>query len=203
MNYGQRALELMQDLKRSDFIPAYNDTAVRAALDEISLHFDELNDQYEASVAASTDGKPPIDTRPSLLLHAAAVNRNKRILLAYHHYRVEKMRKLRCWDTAAALPPHVRSLLSEAEVDFYTEYDKLNSRYNSSLGGLDLNSNLQPPEEDFIEVRVVKGGLGTIVMDYWGEVSLELGTTHYLSRGDVEHLVRQGALQQLDAEETM
>ena len=65
-----------------------------------------------------------------------------------------------------------------------------------------MNSNLQPPEEDLIEVRVVKAGLGAIVTDYGGEVSLELGTTHFLSRGDVEHLIRQGALQQLDGEET-
>jgi len=143
----------------------------------------------------------PVESRPALILHDAAIRRNKRCLLAYHAYRLEKLKRLR-WDTAAAMPPHVRSLLSEAEVDFYTGYDKLVSRFNSSLGGLDLNSNLQPPEEDLIEVRVVKGGLGTIVTDYGGEVSLEMGTTHFLSRGDVEHLIRQGALQQLDGEET-
>ena len=94
-------------------------------------------------------------------------------------------------------------LLSEKEIDFYTEYDKLVSRYNSTLGILDLNSYLQPPEEDLIEVRVVRSGLGTIVTDQFGEVSLELGTTHFLSRVDVEHLIRQGSLQQLDAEETV
>jgi len=202
MNYGQRAKELLLDLKRSDFIPPYNDETVRAAISEINLHFDELHDQAVASRRANPGSDNiPLNARPALILHDAAIRRNKRCLLAYHAYRLEKLKRLR-WDTAAALPLHVKSLLSEAEVDFYTEYDKLVSRFNEGLGGLDLNSNLQPPEEDLIEVRVVKAGLGTIVTDYGGEVSLELGTTHFLSRGDVEHLIRQGALQQLDGEET-
>ena len=139
--------------------------------------------------------------RPSMLLHEAAISRNKRCLLAYHAYRLDKLKELR-WDTSAALPGQVRSLLSEKEIDFYTQYDKLVARYNSSLGALDLNSYMQPPEEDLVEVRVVQSGLGTIVTDHFGEVSLELGTTHFLSRGDVEHLIRQGSLQQLDGEET-
>ena len=53
MNYGQRSKELLLELKRSDFIPPYNDEAVRATLSEISLHFDELNDQIEASKQAN------------------------------------------------------------------------------------------------------------------------------------------------------
>lgn len=200
MNYGQRSRELLLDLKRSDFIPPYNDETVRATLSEISLHFDELNDQVEASKQANSD-KIPVSSRPALILHDEAIRRNKRCLLAYHNYRLEKLKRLR-WDSAAALPAHVKALLSEAEVDFYMGYDKLVSKFNSSLGGLDLMSNLQPPEEDLIEVRVVKSGLGSIVTDYWGEISLELGTTHFLNRGDIEHLIRQGALQQLDGEET-
>ena len=203
MNYGQRSRELLLELKRSDFIPPYNDETVRATFSEISLHFDELNDQVEASTKAQTKStdKIPVSSRAALILHDEAIRRNKRCLLAYHAYRIEKLKRLR-WDTAAALPPHVKSLLSEAEIDFYLAYDKLVSTFNSKLGGLDLNSNLQPPEEDLIEVRVVKSGLGTIVTDYMGEISLELGTTHFLNRGDVEHLIRSGALQQLDGEET-
>merc|ERR1740136_294997 len=219
MNYGQKGKELILDLKRSDWLPPYNDETVRSTLSEISLHFDELNDQVHASRTAketiadpadrpTTDdlgGTPSMPSRPALLLHDAAIRRNKRCLLAYHAYRLDRLKALR-WDTSASLPPHVRALLSAAEVDFYAGYDKLVSVYNAGLSvavgdgngegsdtviPLDLNANLQPPEEDLIEVRVVQGGLGTIVTERWGEVSLELGTTHFLSRGDVEHLIRQ------------
>mmetsp|Transcript_15128 Transcript_15128/g.28465 ORF Transcript_15128/g.28465 Transcript_15128/m.28465 type:complete len:206 (+) Transcript_15128:62-679(+) len=203
MNYGQKAKELLLELKRSDFIPPYNQETVRSSLSEISLHFKELDDLATALQRANSDeNSNRIDPtfRPSLILHDEAIKRNKRCLLAYHVHRLEKLKRLR-WDTAAALPSHVKSILAEAEVDFYTEYDRLVSRFNDELGGgLDLNSYFQPPEEDLIEVRVVKSGLGRIVTEY-GEVSLELGTTHFLSRGDVEHLIRQGSLQQIDGEE--
>ena len=87
MNYGQRSKELLLELKRSDFIPPYNDEAVRATLSEISLHFDELNDQIEASKQANSE-KMPVSSRPALILHDEAIRRNKRCLLAYHAYRL-------------------------------------------------------------------------------------------------------------------
>lgn len=203
MNYGNKAKELLLELQRSDFIPPYNDSLVRSCLTEIQLHSDELADQVTA--IANPDSKVPQGLRPSLILHNEAIMRNKRCLLAYHKYRLDKLQRWR-WDSGAALPGHVRNLMSEAEVDFYMGYDKLISRFNESVGeisiGFDLNANMQPPEEDLVEVRVVKAGLGSIISEYYGEVALELGTTHFLNRGDVEHLIRQGALQQLDAEET-
>jgi GINS complex subunit 1 len=204
MNYGQRGKELLLDLKRSDWLPPYSDENVRGVLSEIELHFKELTAQAKAAeqvTRESGEKKLPMEFRPAMLLHDTAIQRNKRCLLAYHKHRLEKLKALR-WDTSASLPEHVRNLLSEKEIDFYTEYDKLVANFNSTLGVLDLNSHMQPPEEDLIEVRVVQSGLGTIVTDHFGEVNLELGTTHFLSRGDVEHLIRQGSLQQLDGEET-
>ena len=208
MNYGQRGRELLLDLKRSDWLPPYNEEGVRATLQEISLHFDELSDQVDAANSAAaraaggdkgSSGSIPMESRPAMILHDAAIRRNKRCLLAYHAYRMDKLRALR-WETSAALPPHVRSLLSEAEVDFFTEYDRLVSRHCTAID-LDLNSDLTPPEEDLVQVRVVRSGLGRIATEHGGSVELDLGTTHYLPRGDVEHLIRQGALQQLDGEE--
>ncbi len=220
MNYCQRGRDLLLDLKRSDWLPPYNDENVKAIHSEIKIHFNELNDQAKAAAQVTADRNIanddssssansaakntslPMESRPAIVLHEAAIQRNKRCLLAYHAHRLDRLKSLR-WDTSASLPGHIRSLLSEAEVDFYTEYDQLVARYNSSLGAIDLNSYMQPPEEDLIEVRVVQPGLGTIVTtDHCGEVNLELGTTHFLPRADVEHLIRQGSLQQLDGEET-
>ena len=225
MNYCQRGRDLLLDLKRSDWLPPYNDENIKAIHSEIKIHFNELNDQAKAAAQVATDrttddsssssssnnnttksgakkSSLSMESRPAIVLHEAAIQRNKRCLLAYHAHRLDKLKSLR-WDTSASLPGHIRTLLSEAEVDFYTEYDQLVARYNSSLGAIDLNSYIQPPEEDLIEVRVVQPGLGTIVTtDHCGEVNLELGTTHFLPRMDVEHLIRQGSLQQLDGEET-
>jgi GINS complex subunit 1 len=205
MNYGNRAKELLLELKRSDFIPPYNDALVRSSLNEIQLHGDEITDLANAVKKSNPEkaDKAPQGMRPKFILHNDAIMRNKRCLLAYHKYRLDKLQRWR-WDSGAALPSYVRNLMSEAEVDFYMGYDKLISRFNESIGeispGFDLNANMQPPEEDLVEVRVVKAGLGSIITEYYGEVALELGTTHFLNRGDVEHLIRQGALQQLISE---
>jgi GINS complex subunit 1 len=225
MNYGSTAKDLLLDLKRSDWLPPYNEEGVRSCLSEITHHLHEMNDIVNASRDAHNNNnydntleqpqkddnnELKMEARPAILLHHAAIQRNKRCLLAYHSYRLNKIKDLRWETTAASLPSHIRNVLSEAELDFYSEYDTLLSNYCTSLSSgsnssnfvLDLNSNIQPPEEDLVEVRVVQNGLGTIVTEQFGQVSLEMGTTHFLSRSDVEHLIRQGALQQLDGEET-
>jgi len=214
MNIGQRGKDLIQELKRSDWLPLYNDEAVRSILSEISTQFEDLEDQVDAAAHAGPDSgnleedrssnrtkKPPMASRPAMILNDSAIKRSKRCLLAYHAYRLNKIKALR-WDGSSLST--VRTLLSEAEIDFFSEYDKLISKFNTDTLGdtIDLTSNMQPPEEDLVEVRVVKDGLGTIITEHWGEVSLDLGTTHFLSTGDVEHLIRQGVLQQLDGEET-
>jgi len=125
---------------------------------------------------------------------------------------MDKLRALR-WETGGTLPEEMKRVLSEAEVDFFEEYDRLVSRFvggalaggssSSGMGNLDWNADLVPPQENYIMVRVVQSGLGKIETELCGVVDLELGSTHYLPRGDVEGLVRQGALVQLTGEESV
>ena len=49
MNYGQRVVELLRELKRSDWLPSYNEESVRATLQEINLHTAELQDIVRAN----------------------------------------------------------------------------------------------------------------------------------------------------------
>ncbi|KAL3797224.1 hypothetical protein ACHAWO_000653 [Cyclotella atomus] len=211
MNYGTKARDLLLELKSSDFLPTYNEEAVRASLAEITHHTDELTDLVRAAnrqqsdaaegtnTSSSSQPQIPIESRPSMLLHDASIRRNKRCLLAYHAYRIDKLRNLR-WETAGTLPAHIQPLLSEAEIDFFRAYDNLVT--STSLYGLsDYNSDMTPPTENFVMVRVVEGGLGKIETEMCGVVELEVGTMHYLPRGDVEGLLRRGALVQLSGEE--
>ena len=208
MNYGQRGVELLRELKRSDWLPSYNEDSVRATIQEINLHSEELHDIVRANNRVgnetSSSGAPvPIEMRPVMLLHEVSIKRNKRCLLAYHAHRMDKLRALR-WETAGNLATPMKFVLSESEVDFFHEYDKLASRYaiGGSMGGLDWNADQNPPEENFVQVRVVQAGLGKIETEMCGVVELEVGSMHYLPRADVEHLVRQGALVQLGGEES-
>jgi len=142
---------------------------------------------------------PPLEYKPPMSLHAAALERNKRCLLAYHSYRVDRMREMRRETANAVIPNEVRSMLSEAELEFYTEYDRLVSDFSVETG-ISVGSDLSPPEEyNYIQVRVVKAGLGKIVTDSGGTLSFEtVGSTHFVRRVDVEQLVVQGFLEQID-----
>ena len=216
MNYGSRGRELLLDLKRSDWLPAYNEECVRSTLQEIHSHTEELTVLVRASNRRASSGGaaaagPAIENRPSLILHDAAIRRNKRCLLAYHAHRIDKLRILR-WETSGNLPSSLKHLLSESETDFFNEYDKLISRHQilhhgsmssgSSSSLLDLNADQFPPEENYIQIRVVQSGLGRIETEMCGTVQLEVGSMHYLPRGDVEHLIRGGSVVQLSGEES-
>ena len=212
MNYGTKARNLLLELKSSDFLPSYNEEAVRASLAEINHHTDELTDLVRAANRSSLDNNNnnseqqqqiPIESRPALILHDTSIRRIKRCLLAYHAYRIDKLRNLR-WESSGTLPPSIAPLLNEAEVDFFRSYDNLVS--STTLYGLsdlssDMNASSPPSYENFVMVRVVESNLGKIETESCGVVELEVGTMHYLPRGDVEGLVRRGALVQLSGEE--
>ena len=123
MNYGQSGRELLLDLKRSDWLPSYSEDGVRATLQEINSHTEELTILVRASNRTNNDeGGPSIEDRPSLILHDQSIRRNKRCLLAYHAFRIDKLRTLR-WETSGTLPPGMKNVLSEAEVEFFNQYD--------------------------------------------------------------------------------
>ena len=127
-DYGNRGRQLLLDLKNSAFLPAYNEELVRITLHECNLHYDELSDLHNATTASrdslaassstTTGGiskdtartkEPPIEYSPAMTLHAAALERNKRCLLAYHSYRLDKLRDMRRETANAVLPTEVSS----------------------------------------------------------------------------------------------
>lgn len=203
MNFGQRGRDLLQELKRSDWVPSYNEEGVRGTMEEIDLHYKEIKDIAQTASTEDSTNPIPLQVKPAFLLHEASIQRNKRCLLAYHMYRLEKMKQLR-WDGCTILSPHQRSLLSEAEIDFFSQYDELISSYTTNMDLIfSSSSSSMPPLEDdyFVEVRVASSGVGRIITEEGNSISLDAGTTHHLRRSDVEHLLRQGLLQQLHVEE--
>jgi len=125
-DYGNRGKQLILDLKNSEFLPAYNEDLVRHTLQECNLHYEELSDIHHATTATTTSSSstttagggggggstaktndPPLEYKPPMSLHAAALERNKRCLLAYHSYRVDRMREMRRETANAVIPNEV------------------------------------------------------------------------------------------------
>jgi len=192
MTYCQRGRELLGDLQRAEFLPMYDDEGVRQVVSEIG----DLA-QKVTQVMAQLDTQPD-SVKVGLQYHVTCLKRNLRYMQSFYTHRLAKLRSVR-WDSGAVLPANLsRSILSAPELDYFSAYNKIVSDYNESVG-LDLSSDLEPPKDLNVEVRVVVAGLGEIMTD-GGPVSLELGSTHFLRRSDVERLIRLGHVKMIKSE---
>jgi GINS complex subunit 1 len=196
MNFGQRGRDLVAECaNHSDLLP-YNDESVKACLEEITFHVDELTHIIDAI----ENEKPSLEVRPALMLHDAAIRRNKRCLLAYVNHRVNYIKENHAANPTAF---QAKALLSEAESDFAQAYERLRAQQSDAVGGtLDLGRRPKlPPTQTFLQVRVLQS-LGKIVLTETGAtVNLEKGTLHFLPAQDVEEFIQQGFLEQVEGEE--
>jgi len=187
--YGEKAVQLLVDLKRYDFLPTYNDTVIQEVQKEIKA----LVTATETTIRefGSDSAQPEISS--GLIINHTSVNRNKRAILAYLNYRAQKIKELR-WELASSvLPPDLSDNLSDKEKLFFTEYDKTLTGYFKNFPELDLTTDLQhPPKDVYIEVRVLKDA--SEILTETGPVNLEKHTTHFLPRTAVEPLIKQGVL---------
>jgi len=67
------------------------------------------------------------------------------------------------WQAGSILPEAIRALLSAHELQYFHDYDALLVHTMGQMG-LDLTSDLEPPKELFVEVRVVQD-CGEIMTD--------------------------------------
>ncbi len=92
---------------------------------------------------------------PAIHLRHAAIERNKRCILAYINSRVQQIQSMR-WQFGAVLPPETRTNLCEPELAFFARYGRDLANYMRSVGdgaGVDLMTDLHPPKSLYIEVR--------------------------------------------------
>jgi hypothetical protein len=222
MNYGHHVRDLLLELKRAEdgvtvdaaatTLPAYNDVAVTAALQDFKLHVQALQDQVEAA-ASGTSEKPSVAVRPSILLQNAACQRNKRGLLAYHWVRLQRMQELYYWQSRESIADddgdavHNKNLCP-AEAEFLQEYQAMIARFTAAalpeVTDLRAHCTAPPLTVDRVLCRVVDEtpfASGPIVLESGQTVSLTAGSTQFLIYTDCEEYIRSGALQLLETEE--
>lgn len=87
------------------------------------------------------------------------------------------------------------STLSSEEEQYTHAYSSLLAAYKGQWTEIDLTGSVEPPQDIFIDVRVLKDA-GEIQTEY-GSITLTKNSQFYVRAGDVEGLVRQGYLQKL------
>uniref|UniRef100_A0A1B0D174 DNA replication complex GINS protein PSF1 n=1 Tax=Phlebotomus papatasi TaxID=29031 RepID=A0A1B0D174_PHLPP len=151
---GVKSLELVKDLSRNpDSIPTFRDDTIREVLVETQEIFNA--NSRDARICSSTNNQQLL---PILSFRHAALERNKRCMLAYLYNRLERIRNIR-WETGPTIPEHIKTNLCEPEIQWFNGYNKLLAKYMKSVGdgqGIDLTCDMEPPKSLYIEVRCLE-----------------------------------------------
>ncbi|EAL62807.1 GINS complex subunit 1 [Dictyostelium discoideum AX4] len=189
--FTKTAIELIKELRGTDSIPHYNDTSIKATIDEMIALYEDL---IKTITEHKEQKKEPFYLQHAITFHNS-INRDKRCILAYLNERLNRIKEYRWSSGQSLLPDQLKERLSQNEIQFFSEYDKILTEYNSKVG-LDLTIDPQPPKELYIEVRVIKE-LGEVVLNSGCTVNLNLNTTHFLKRSDITNLVKNGSLEHI------
>ncbi|CAN8064024.1 unnamed protein product [Agarophyton chilense] len=188
--HGRNASQLLIELRKSKWLPPYSDGGLRqvaAEIKELLEPFLEIMQNHGASLRDNDY------YQMGAVVFFRSIQRNKRCALAYLMNRLRRIKQYR-WEMGACAAAHLSDNMSAPEAQFLKEYNNLIGRYSQTVN-LDLTADAQPPRDLFIEVRV-KHDCGSVLTDS-GPVALKPGTAHFLKRSDVEHLIRQGALEHI------
>ncbi|KAA8499698.1 DNA replication complex GINS protein PSF1 [Porphyridium purpureum] len=196
--HGQRAFELVQQLRMSVGLPGYDEAGLKEVASEMrDLHgvLVESMQQMQRRVqhGEALDEAQVRAIQCSTVVHLRSVQRNKRCALAYLVNRARRIQMQR-WELGATAAARSDSCMSAQEADFLRKYSDILGEYCDAVQ-LDVTAEIQPPSDLLIEVRVQED-LGTVQTED-GAMHLRRGTSLYVKRGDVEHLIRQGSLEQV------
>ena len=195
--HGRKAEDMLRELQRSDWLPPFNTSAMRHVIEEVTALHEEIVRIIEGLRAQGIEGHiGDASVSCSLVIQNASILRNKRCLLAYLHHRMNVIKNLR-WETGNVIPEELKPLLDKREVSFFSDYDRCVSDYMQQVG-VDLFSDMQPPKELKIEVRVLED-CGEIMTET-GVINLTKNSTHFVRRADVQHLIKQNMLRHIESE---
>ncbi|XP_052124585.1 DNA replication complex GINS protein PSF1-like isoform X1 [Frankliniella occidentalis] len=168
--------------------------------DGVRQVFEEMRGLYDQNVAAANDSTADPDGTAisSIAIRHAALERNKRCLMAYVFNRSKKLRNMR-WQFGSILPPEIKANLCEPEIQWFNSYSKCLARYMKSIGGQGLNlaQDVKPPKSLYVEVRSLID-YGKFELDNGEVVLLKKHSTHLMSRAQCEPLIIQGVLEQIN-----
>ncbi|KAF7494290.1 DNA replication complex GINS protein PSF1 [Sarcoptes scabiei] len=203
--FGEKCVALIKESSRktTELIQPYNKILVDEVLDEMSTISQTLYQSLHADSEISSGDldQSIMENRNKLLvskIYLRAFLWNKRCLLAYHHDRLQKLKKIR-WQLGAILPIEIRSNISEDELRWFLNYSKNLSDYMSRLSdnkGIDLSLMKAPPKKLYIQVRCITE-YGRLDLDDGTSVILSKDSMHYLPLSKCEKLIHQGILEQI------
>lgn len=126
-------------------------------------------------------------------VHQAIVNRMNRILAIYHMHRLKLI--TRTTFEAPSLSPKIFANMSIREQEFHRQLQDALLEHQRSINSITLLGPVEPPKDLLIQIRV-KEDCGLIQTEQ-GAILLNSGSTHFVRRTDVFHLIGQGLVEHI------
>lgn len=201
-----KSFELIKQLdsnnSNSHELAAYNEDYVRYTFEECKTLF--AQNQVDVQPVLNGDNS----NLPTIQMRHAALQRNKRCLLAYVYTRMNWIASLRFELATVVAPKHIKENMSDLEVIWFQKYSKTLANYmkalsqatqmnSSNIYPIDLTQYTRPPKSLFIHVRCLTD-YGEFELSDGHSVSLIKNSQHYLLASDVQDLIKQGILEHID-----
>lgn len=189
--FGESGNKLILEAKRGqdlDDLPLFQEDLIRDVVRECSRlqqHIDRMDLENENT--------QDVNKNVQLFVDHLIMRRNKRCLLAYERIRTEKLASL-VWDNLEVRQQTVNNLNFNEE-KYLDNYNEIMTEYKNQMPDIDLSGSLEPPNEVFIDVRVLKDA-GEIQTEY-GVFNLTKDSQFFVRHADVERLIQQGYLEKL------
>lgn len=194
----RKSAQLLRELKMARWLPQFNDKLVKEVVEEIHSDTREMR----RILMENGEGEEAADEEKiaaGLCLFNDFIDRNRRCLLAYLNYRLERVEELR-WEVGYMVPEEMLDKLHDTEKQYLEHYNAILDRYQKTYvpnckAVLDLTADAEAPEEMNVQIRVMDEGLGELVTPDSGIVRLRRGYQLFVKRTDVEHLIRAGQVE--------
>ena len=191
-----KSFELIKQMDTNALeLSPYNEDNVRYSFEECRTLF--AQNQIDVQPVLKGDNS----NLPTIQMRHAALQRNKRCLLTYVYTRMNWIAALRFELATVMAPKHIKTNMSDLEVNWFQKYSKTLASYMKSLSssgyGVDLTQYTRPPKSLYIYVRCLND-YGEFELSDGHTISLTKNSQHYLLASDVQDLVRQGILEHID-----
>merc|ERR1719445_2404720 len=115
--FGETAAGMLKELKKSHWLPAYNDDSMRRVIREIK----DIDKWLSRGIEAIKESGGELTHQPlqgAMRLHHIAGQRNQRAALAYLVHRAKLLENL-WWEVGPVTPEDKRAKLSHHEINYY------------------------------------------------------------------------------------
>ncbi|KAL9654926.1 hypothetical protein ABK040_008716 [Willaertia magna] len=186
-----KSLQLLHELNqaRDTVLPPFHNELLESVVQEINSLSEHILDDIATSQKAQTD-EDKEKLRMSSALIYTLYERFKRIVLAYLHTRLERIKTYSTMQLELNKTTQWKDLGKE-EQNFANEYRNLIESYGEEIG-FDLFKYNEPPKSDFIEVEVVKTKNEKILLETGSIANVQEGARLFLPYVDAERLIQEG-----------